>query len=133
MLNPFFRLATRQALRLAGKPAQLLVLAVQAGKWLISGKAVQQLKTVRTEASAMSRMVLAYARGSYSSVPKSTLLSVTAALVYFINPFDLIPDALVGFGLTDDVAVLTWVYHRVRADVQSFLSWEGRNTLVGNR
>ncbi len=132
MLNPFFRLATRQALRLAGKPAQLLALAVQAGKWLTSGKAVQQLKTVRMEASTMTRMVGAYAKGSYRAVPKSALLSVTAALVYFINPFDLIPDALVGFGLTDDVAVLTWVYHRVSADIQSFLSWE-HESVIGNR
>lgn len=132
-MNPFIRLASRQALRLAGKRAQLLVLALQAAKWLTSGKAVSQLKTVRREASAMTRMVGAYAKGSYRAVPKSALLSVTAALVYFINPFDLIPDALVGFGLTDDVAVLTWVYHRVSADVKSFLSWEASNTVIGDR
>jgi uncharacterized membrane protein YkvA (DUF1232 family) len=124
MMNPFFRLATHHALRLAGKPAQLLLLAVQVGKWMTSGQAIRQLKEVRKEAAAMTRMVGSYAKGSYPSVPKTTLLSVTAALIYFINPFDLIPDALVGFGLTDDAAVLTWVYHRVRTDVQSFLSWE---------
>ncbi len=124
MMNPFFRIATHQALRLAGKPAQLLVLAVQAGKWMASGKALHQLKTVRAEASTMTRMVSAYAKGSYRAVPKSALLSATAALVYFINPFDLIPDALIGFGLTDDVAVLTWVYHRVRTDLNSYLAWE---------
>lgn len=124
MTNRFFRLATQQAIRLAGKPAQLLVLAVQAGKWMTSGQALRQLKEVRIEASTMTRMVSAYAKGSYRMIPKKALLGVTAALVYFINPFDLIPDALVGFGLTDDAAVLTWMYHRVRADIQSFLVWE---------
>jgi uncharacterized membrane protein YkvA (DUF1232 family) len=124
MTNRFFRLATQKALRLAGKPAQLLVLAIQAGKWMSSGQALRQLKEVRTEASAMTRMVSAYSKGVYRLIPKKSLLGVAAALIYFINPFDLIPDALVGLGLTDDAAVLTWVYHRVRADVQAFVFWE---------
>ena len=132
MTNRFLRFATQQALRMAGKPAQLLALAVQAGKWMTSKQAISQLKEVRTEALTMTRMVSSYAKGSYRSIPKKSLLGVAAALVYFINPFDLIPDALVGFGLTDDVAVLMWVYQRIRVDVQSFLSWE-RESVIGDR
>ena len=38
---------------------------------------------------------------------------VVAALVYLINPLDLIPDALPGIGLTDDLAVLVLTLERL--------------------
>jgi uncharacterized membrane protein YkvA (DUF1232 family) len=38
---------------------------------------------------------------------------VLAALAYLINPLDALPDALVGIGLTDDLAVLALALERV--------------------
>ena len=37
-----------------------------------------------------------------------------AALAYFVLPVDVIPDFIVGFGFTDDVAVLTAAIGAVR-------------------
>jgi uncharacterized membrane protein YkvA (DUF1232 family) len=42
---------------------------------------------------------------------------VLAALAYLINPLDLVPDALVGVGLTDDFAVLALALERVSRHV----------------
>ncbi len=39
------------------------------------------------------------------------------ALLYFIMPFDAIPDFLVGFGFTDDVSVLATAIYMVRQHV----------------
>lgn len=47
-----------------------------------------------------------------------------AAIIYFINPIDLIPDFLFGIGLADDLAVLTWVYHAAADEIASFKNWE---------
>ena len=42
---------------------------------------------------------------------------VIAALGYFIAPFDLIPDFLVGIGLLDDGVILGWVIKKVTSSI----------------
>lgn len=39
------------------------------------------------------------------------------ALGYFILPIDLIPDAIIGMGYTDDLAALTYVFHTISANI----------------
>jgi uncharacterized membrane protein YkvA (DUF1232 family) len=45
---------------------------------------------------------------------KGTLL---AALAYFVMPFDVIPDFLLGLGFTDDLAVLVTAISMVRSHI----------------
>jgi len=47
-----------------------------------------------------------YAQGTYRKVPYRTMAVIAAALLYVLNPFDLIPDALPGVGLLDDATVV---------------------------
>ncbi len=51
------------------------------------------------------------AAGYFAATDKSTPMRVRgtllAALAYFVLPVDLVPDFLIGFGFTDDLAVLT--------------------------
>jgi len=52
------------------------------------------------------------------------LIILLAAVIYFINPIDLIPDFVFGIGLADDLAVLTWVYRAAADEIASFKNWE---------
>jgi uncharacterized membrane protein YkvA (DUF1232 family) len=72
----------------------------------------------------LGRLVRAYALGQYRAVPWKTVLKITAALVYFISPIDLLPDLLPITGLTDDFGVLLWVYNSVSGEIEKFLTWE---------
>lgn len=47
--------------------------------------------------------------------PKGVLL---AALAYFVLPFDVIPDVLLGVGFTDDIAVLTAAIASIRQHIK---------------
>lgn len=47
--------------------------------------------------------------------PKGVLL---AALAYFVLPFDFIPDFLIGFGFSDDLAVLTAAIASIRTYIK---------------
>lgn len=40
------------------------------------------------------------------------------ALVYLVSPIDAIPDAIVGLGLTDDVAVITYVVSQLASVIK---------------
>jgi uncharacterized membrane protein YkvA (DUF1232 family) len=59
--------------------------------------------------------------GYYCAFDRSTPLKVKgillAALAYFILPFDVIPDFLLGLGFTDDLAVLVTAMGLVRKHI----------------
>lgn len=72
----------------------------------------------------LGRMTAAYARGEYRYVPLKTMLTILAGLIYFLNPLDLVPDAILGVGLMDDLAVLTWIYRSASGEVERFVAWD---------
>jgi uncharacterized membrane protein YkvA (DUF1232 family) len=70
------------------------------------------------------RMVRAYVSGEYRGIPWQSILLVTAAVVYFVSPFDFIPDFLGPMGFADDAAVIAWVLSTVANDLDDFREWE---------
>lgn len=90
-------------------------------------KAEQQegrLKTVWGDLQNLFRLVRAWWKGAYREVPWKTVVLVIAALVYFLDPLDMIPDAIFGIGYLDDATVIAWVVRSVQTDLQRFLQWE---------
>jgi uncharacterized membrane protein YkvA (DUF1232 family) len=74
--------------------------------------------------TALIRLSRAYASGQYRRVPWKTMLYATGAVVYFVSPFDLIPDVIVGVGLLDDASVIAWVLNSIKNDLGGFRQWE---------
>jgi uncharacterized membrane protein YkvA (DUF1232 family) len=72
------------------------------------------------------RLVRAWFTGEYREVPWQTMLLVVGAIIYFVNPLDLIPDPLPG-GFVDDAALILWVVHSMRGDIDAFRQWEKQN------
>jgi len=52
--------------------------------------------------------------------PWSTIAAIIFALAYFLNPFDLIPDAIPVLGLVDDAAVVAFVVGIVQKDIETY-------------
>jgi len=125
MNNRFFDVALKAAGRMTGKPGRLASLAV---RFLLQMDRTKGWKSnvsaTRERLNQLGRLVAAYARGKYRRIPAKSLLTVAAAMLYFLNPFDLIPDAIPGLGLSDDLAVLTWVYQSLSTEMTAFLEWE---------
>ncbi len=46
------------------------------------------------------------------------------AIIYFVNPFDLIPDLAPVAGYIDDAFVIAAVAAQVVADLEAFRGWE---------
>lgn len=70
------------------------------------------------------RMLKAYIRGDYRRIPWKTLTLITAGLIYFVNPFDLIPDFIPISGFVDDVALILWIFNTAAKDIEVFEEWE---------
>lgn len=65
-------------------------------------------------------MIRSYVKGEYREVPFKSILLIFAALIYFINPFDLIGDFIPGIGYIDDITIILWVLKSVEEDVLRF-------------
>jgi uncharacterized membrane protein YkvA (DUF1232 family) len=73
---------------------------------------------------AMLRLIRAYFRGEYRNVSQNALLSIIAAINYFVDPFDLIPDEIPFLGFLDDATVIAFAVQRTRETLDDFMTWE---------
>jgi uncharacterized membrane protein YkvA (DUF1232 family) len=69
------------------------------------------------------RMARCWLGGRYSA-PILSILGVVAALVYFVEPFDLIPDPIPVLGYLDDAAAITAVARMNLTEISRFRNWE---------
>lgn len=69
-------------------------------------------KLLSVPSHIVEKALLLYALLTARGTPAWVRALVVAALAYLINPIDLIPDALVGIGLTDDLAVMALAMER---------------------
>ena len=67
-----------------------------------------------------SELIKAYVQGSYTKLPVITLVKITAALLYFVMPFDFIPDFLPVVGFADDLAIVVWVGRAIKEELDEF-------------
>lgn len=69
----------------------------------------------------------------YCAFDKATPLRargiLIAALAYFILPFDVIPDFILGLGFTDDMAVLLTAFNVIRSHLKPHHRARARETL----
>jgi Uncharacterized conserved protein len=79
---------------------------------------------MKERANLFVRMVKAYCCGQYRFVPWKGIATLLAALIYFLNPFDVVPDLLPVLGFGDDFAILMGVYHALTREVDQFVAWE---------
>lgn len=123
----FFKKATDKAGKYVGGGLVLLELLREV---LVKVKAVadKEQKGVATVLSEklmlLVRMVKAYAGGQYKIVPWATILKIVAVLIYFVSPFDFIPDILPLVGLSDDLALVMWLFSSLHEDIANFEAWE---------
>lgn len=120
-----FRSAVRHARRVAsdGTPA---VRILSAATQRLEGRPAA-LRGLRADVATLVRLARAALARQYR-LPGRLLVTVLAGLIYFVNPLDLIPDAILGIGLLDDAAVLGWVISRLRKDLGAFREWESDQT-----
>jgi len=72
----------------------------------------------------MIRLLHAYHQGEYQDLSSQNLLMVVAAMIYFVSPFDVIPDSVPIIGQIDDALVIRRALKSVQADLDTFMAWE---------
>ncbi len=78
----------------------------------------------------MISLVRAYVKMEYTEPPYGTIVAIVAALIYFLSPIDLIPDAIPGIGYLDDAAVIAFCLKQVGDDLNAYKTWRDNNVVV---
>src|SRR5437868_9170601 len=98
-------------------------------------EAVKKAATIRKDPfkdlwayfQAMLRLIRAYYLREYRHVSLQNLVMIIGAIIYIVNPFDLIPDWIAGLGFADDAVVLAFAVQRTRQTLDDFMAWETRS------
>ncbi len=88
-----------------------------------------KLKRVVGRLSFAEDLLAAYYCALDPKTPLRVRATLLAALAYFIAPVDLVPDVFIGFGFTDDAAVLLAAIRTVAASITPGHRDRARETL----
>ncbi len=85
----------------------------------------KKIDAIKGDFANLIQMLKAYFSGNYKNLPWTTIVSAVAALLYFINPFDAIPDFILGFGMIDDATVIAFCLRSIKQDLDQFVAFRG--------
>ncbi|AUD01189.1 YkvA family protein [Spirosoma pollinicola] len=128
----FFKRANVGAVRYARNSRSLYQL-VQEAIAKSGGLSGNNISAFREQLGVVTRLLKAYASGEYRQLPWKTLIRVIAVLIYFVSPIDILPDFLPIVGLTDDIALMFWLFSGMKDDIEKFRQWEQTATGSGKK
>ena len=89
------------------------------------------LEKLWVDIKLMVALVRDYVRGDYRQIPWSSLAAITVALLYFANPFDIIPDFIPVAGYIDDAVVIGLALRFVKDDLNKYKAWRASRKFDG--
>jgi len=69
-------------------------------------------------------MVKDYWNGSYREVPYWVISAGALALLYVLNPMDVIPDIIIGVGYLDDATVVAFCLKLIERELVRYQEWQ---------
>jgi uncharacterized membrane protein YkvA (DUF1232 family) len=121
--SPAFSQALTDARLYAKDPERLRQLFKEAVK-IVPTIPRERFKDLWAYFQAMLRLIRAYYRREYRHVSLQNLVMIVGAIIYILNPFDLIPDWIAGLGFADDAVVLAFAVRQTRQTLDDFMAWE---------
>lgn len=64
-----------------------------------------------------------WSSGRYKGISTQNMLVIIGAVIYFVNPFDAIPDFIIGYGFLDDITVIGYVLNSMKKEIQLYRDW----------
>ncbi len=113
----------KQAETLVQSPSRLQRLTSQALQKL-ARQGGDGLRQGQSQLQTAIAMINAWRAGDYDGVATKTIVSLAAAVLYFVVPVDVIPDFLLGWGFIDDIAVMGYVFNQLSEEIEAFRRWQ---------
>jgi len=88
------------------------------------------LKRFIEDGKLLSALVKDWRAGKYRQALYGTIAAAVFALLYVLNPFDIVPDVLPVIGAVDDAAVLGACLMLVERDLRQYRGWKEDQLLL---
>ena len=82
------------------------------------------LKQWMEHGKVLLSMIRDYMAGRYREIPYWAIGAISLALLYVLNPLDVIPDIVPGFGYLDDATVLAFCIKLVENEIEKYKTWK---------
>ena len=90
-----------------------------------------RLKQLFAQAKVMLSMVKDYWSGAYREIPYWAISAISLALLYVLNPADVVPDVLIGVGYLDDATVVAFCIKLVQRELERYEEWRAARSKTG--
>lgn len=78
-------------------------------------------------AKLMLSLVVDYVKGRYREVPYWAISATALALLYVLNPVDVLPDLLPGIGFLDDATVVAFCLKLMERELDKYRQWKEKS------
>ena len=112
----------RSARRLIEHPEQLRQIVDDA--FIKMRKHSDAIREIAADLQIILRLIKAWLAGDYKDISTKSIVILIVAILYFLNPFDAIPDTIPVLGYVDDVAVVGWIVKTLKDEIEKFRVWE---------
>lgn len=85
----------------------------------------ERMQAVARQTRLMLEAVDDFNRGEYRNIPWLSLAAMSGALLYAVNPADVVPDVLPSLGTIDDAIVVAIAVRLVRGDLRRYCEHKG--------
>jgi uncharacterized membrane protein YkvA (DUF1232 family) len=82
------------------------------------------IREIAADLQIILRLIKAWLAGGYKDISTKSIVILIGAILYFLNPFDAIPDTIPVLGYVDDVAVVGWIVKTLKDEIEKFRVWE---------
>jgi len=84
-----------------------------------------RMQLVTNQVRLVIELIDDFADGSYRDIPWHSMAMAAGAILYSVNPTDIVPDVLPVIGRIDDVFLLGIVLRFVERDLCAYATWKG--------
>ena len=90
-------------------------------------KLIPKIGKRASDVAVLLSMLRAYIKKQYTDVAIGTILAAVAGLIYVVNPMDVVPEYIIGFGIVDDAAVIGIILQALHMDLNKYKKWQKAN------